>query len=228
MKLLLIEDFEVYWQKRETSADYILRIKPKVDKDSEINKYFTVNGLSIIYPTTFGVIDTTITPSLYNVVLLVEEYNDNILNPNFPFIIQLQRKVSPFIEAEAPNAKNDITEGVQNAITSDFRTISSVDGNSAISLGSNAISNDVQGTRMTLSGYNEIIRNAPFDHLGVNVDTDGNMFTSTGVMNYIPSVLPFKAPTTMPDPSFITKYASTLQAVLKVTSALNEVSSLLT
>lgn len=228
MKLLLIEDFDVFWQKREQSADYILRINPKVDKNSEINKYFTVNGLSIIYPTTFGVIDTTITSSLYNVVLLVEEYNDNITHPNFPFIIQLQRKVSPFLEAENPNAKNDITEGVQNAITNDFRSISSIDGNSAISLGSNAISNDVQGTRMVISGYNEVIRNAPFVHLGVNVDTDGNMFTNTGVMNYIPSVLPFKAPTTMPDPSFIMKYASTIKAVEKVTKALSEVSNLLT
>lgn len=226
MKLLLIEDFDVFWQKREVSSDYILRINPKVDKDDEINKYFTVNGLSIIYPTTFGVIDTTITSELYNVVLLVEEYNDNIINANFPFIIQLQRKVSPILESEKPSVKNNIPEGLNNAITENFRSISSIDGQTSISLSSNTLANDVKGTRVVISGDNEIIRNAPLTNLGVNVDSDGKMFTRTGIMNYIPSVLPFKAPTTMPDPSFIIKTTKIIQATEAITKALSAISKL--
>lgn len=225
LKLIEFNNFSIEWQKLQGNSDYNLRIMPQFDSDNADHRNFPMNNPTLVYPHSFGMIDTSITDENFSLLVIFEDSIKNAPYNNFPIVIQLRKKLPIYIENENPSEHAEPSQNVDEKINSDYRVIKSVDGNASLAIGSECIDKTVGGTKEVITN-NGFLRYGNTTRHTLNVDSLGGVFTETGMMQLIPNVPPFAQINKMPDTSFITKAMKMVAVSTKLTEILSKLSGI--
>lgn len=221
LKILRFDNFKVKWQAPSMSADYSLHIEVTPDLNDRDQANFSNIPLSILYPHTFGMQDTSINEDNYSLIIVYDDAKRNISINNFPYILSLQRKAPIAFDTIQPSESSEVTQGNEEKITTDYRNIKSPDGTASISIGKGCVDINTGSTRQVFSanglktyGINEK-NNLPTDNYG-------GFFEETGFNHFIPDIPPFGQIKIMPSTKGISKYINMVNSASKLINILKK------
>lgn len=215
LKIVKFDHFDVKWQAPNVDSDYSLHISVKPDYNDKDQAHFTNIPLSIIYPHTFGIQDTSINETNYSVIIIYDDKVRNVSINNFPYFICLQRKSPIAFDNVTPQETCEATQDNSEKITKNYRNIKSPDGSASLSIGENCIDQNVKGTRQIISS-NGFKTYGITERSSLPTDSYGGFFEDTGFMHFVPDIPPFGQIKVMPSTKGISKSINMVNSSLKL------------
>jgi hypothetical protein len=221
IRMMNINKFKVQWQKPSTNGFYDLRISPEFDRSNYYEAQFCEKFPTITYPHHNGLIDTTISDKAYYLLITYDdELTGNRLN-GMDYVVQLKKRVGLYIDAGHIPANNSLTQGFADGITNQV-VLQSVDGTASIQMGEGGKSKTTCGATMMLTTEDGFTRDGSETKNGMPDDSCGGIMDDPGLLEFIPSIIPFKAPNKLPSAKLALKIAGLVYGASQLTNALSK------
>jgi len=212
LQILRLSNFQIGFQDFEKNRDYNMRIsfRPNLDDPQERNFGFQY-GL-ILYPHTFGTVDTTINDTDYECYILYDDSVPNIPNSPYPYFSFFKRKVEKDIVEISPKEPGKVSQSTAERIGAQFRALKGPTGETGVNVGESSIEL-VAGDNKIIVSTEGIALYGPISDYNLPMKSTGGVFQQTGIMQIIPDVPPFGQIKYLPNIGFIMKAKSMLSIV---------------
>jgi hypothetical protein len=221
LRMMNINKFKVQWQKPSSNGFYDLRISPEFDTSNYYEAQFCEKFPTITYQHHNGIIDTTISDKTYYLLITYDdELIANRLN-GMDYIIQLKKRVSIYVDGVHVPANNSITQGFADGIKNQV-LIQSVDGSATTQMGDDGKVKTTCGSTVMLTTKEGFSRDGSETKNGMPDDSCGGIMDDPGILEFIPSIIPFKAPNKLPSAKLALKVAGLAYGAAQLMNALSK------